>query len=419
MKAEGLIRPAEVTIFMTSNISDIVGRNIGVIGFNARPIAASLKQLGAKTFVSDYWGDLDLKESSHDCIAILAPKPGIRQRKPLEMPLHQALVENYLHLTKEIDIDFVVIGSGFDDYSESLKPIEESGKLIGNSIETIKRARDHTIIDRISSKLKLKRPKECVINEISQISECVEELAFPCLIRPMHSGGGLGIRFIHSNADISKVSRIVEKRGEMKIQQYISGMDTSTSVLSSTNDAFCITVQGQLIGMPSAGSNCGFKYCGNYYPTSLDESVRNRIARISESLIKELHLIGSNGLDFIVDNSNNIYLLEVNPRIQGTLEMIERASGSSLTQLHLQAISGDIRQSPLSIRPAVKMIVYSRKRGSVPNLKQFPNTFDRSPEGVLVEKGDPICTIIEVEDTLQKAFSTVCIAALNIQNLVQ
>ena len=60
------------------------GKQVGVIGFNARPIAQSLKRAGAETCVSDYWGDLDLKEVSDSCIAVLSSTPGIRQRQPLD-----------------------------------------------------------------------------------------------------------------------------------------------------------------------------------------------------------------------------------------------------------------------------------------------------------------------------------------------
>ena len=79
---------------MTQHSSVLDGKNVGVIGFNARPIAASLKRRGARPYVSDYWGDLDLPEASEECIAVLTPVPGVRQRQPLDLPLHQSLVDN-------------------------------------------------------------------------------------------------------------------------------------------------------------------------------------------------------------------------------------------------------------------------------------------------------------------------------------
>ena len=36
------------------------GSTVLVVGFNARPIAASAKRLGLKVLVVDYWGDTDI-----------------------------------------------------------------------------------------------------------------------------------------------------------------------------------------------------------------------------------------------------------------------------------------------------------------------------------------------------------------------
>jgi len=380
------------------------GKKVGVIGFNARPIALSLKHINAQAFVSDYWGDADLRESSVDCIAILSPTPGVRQRQPLDVPVHQALVENFLHLTKSIEIDFVLIGSGFDDDSDTLKPIEEMGYLMGNTISRMKRARDLTRIDRIAKKLNLHRPKEFVTSS-DDVDNYVKKIDYPCVLRPLKSGGGSGIRLIRNPKNLqSHIEKQISKDEKFRIQEYIPGFDISSSILSSESDAHCLSIQGQLIGMPTAGKNCGFAYCGNYYPSFLHKRVTNQIAETSKEICRQLGLLGSNGLDFIVDAFDRVWLMEVNPRIQGTLEMLECAGIGSITQMHVQAINGELLEALPTPKPVVKMIVYSRKDGAVPDLSMFPNVVDRTPVGVVVHRGDPICTVIEVGTSLKESY---------------
>jgi predicted ATP-grasp superfamily ATP-dependent carboligase len=403
---------------MDTDSTDLAGKKIGVIGFNARPLAASLLREGAKVYASDYWGDADLVDSSTDCIAVLSPSPGMRQRQPLDIPLPEALIENFRLLTENIQIDFVMIGSGFDDDANALKTLTKETTLLGNPIETIQRARSFSEINRIAKRVGINRPKE-FITSTDSVYEDIEMIGYPCLLRPIKSGGGRGIRFIRNSADLDKYAqRYSDEKRPFRLQQYIHGLDLSTSVLGSKDDSVCISVQGQLIGMPSAGLNCGFTYCGNYFPAPLNEQTCRHLADISEKLCSQLHLIGSNGFDFIRDSSGESWLLEVNPRIQGTLEMLEHASSLSVSGAHILAVDGILPSERPVIVPVTKMIVYSRKTGKVPVLTLYPNAYDITPPGVIVHMGDPICTLIEVGDSLHNSYGKASKTAGHIQDSI-
>ena len=150
---------------MVSITSPLKGKRIGVIGFNARPIACSAKKAGASVFVSDYWGDEDLSTCCDEWVAVLTPTVGTRQRQPLNMPLQAALVDNLLHLTKDSQLDLVLVGSGFDDYSEVIDPLEDMGLLVGCSPEEMERARDFQKLKKLAEQMELKFPKRDICNK--------------------------------------------------------------------------------------------------------------------------------------------------------------------------------------------------------------------------------------------------------------
>ncbi|MGY5873409.1 MAG: ATP-grasp domain-containing protein [Candidatus Thorarchaeota archaeon] len=406
---------------MTLQSSILDGKNVGVIGFNARPIAASLRRQGARTFVSDYWGDSDLSDVSDECITILSPVPGIRQRQPLDLPIHQSLIDNFSVLTKDVDLDYVYIGSGFDDHSESLIPFFKSGILVGSSPEAMVRSRDFSILSRMLKKLDIKVPQRELIQTSDSLWKKSAAMKFPYLVRPQYSGGGGGIRFVHNEKDLQKIADSIfneDVESSYLLQQYIRGRDLSCSTLSDGRNASPLSVQGQLIGMPSAGKNCGFSYCGNYYPSGVSSQIEAKIREVCERMAEKLGLKGSVGFDFIVDDSDTIWLMEINPRIQGTLEMLELSSNISITDLHVRAFLGELPQDEFSFSPSVKMIVYSRKNGRVPDLSGFPNTFDRTPEAVGVDMGDPICTVINTGESLSDAYQKTIITANEIQLVI-
>lgn len=401
---------------MVSIQSPLKNKHVGIVGFNARPIACSAKKAGATVYVSDYWGDDDLASCCDDWIAILTPTPGSRQRQPLDLPLYEGLVENLLHLTRDQEMDYVIVGSGFDDHSRALQSLARKN-LTGCSPSLMRKARDFKLLTKISKSLEVKIPRRLVTNTPEDAVEQSAAIKFPCLVRPTHSGGGSGIRLVTCPQDVFRVFGEPED-GEYEqryVQEYISGTDISCSVLAAGNQACTVSVQGQLIGMPSAGRNCDFAYCGNYYPSGRSAQITNQISEVSEAICTKLELKGSVGFDFVIDKLDRLWLMEINPRIQGTLELLETAGKISLTSLHVLASEGTLPETIPKFKPGVKMIVYSRKDGVVPDLSQYPNTVDRTPPGVKVNMRDPICTVIEIGTSMKECYRKVSETTLAIQ----
>lgn len=408
-------------LIMGSISSPLKGKQVGIVGFNARPIAWSAKRAGASVIVSDYWGDDDLSSSCDSWIAVLTPTPGERQRQPLDMPLPVALIDNLLYLAKERDLDMVLIGSGFDDHSEALEPIEDLGILVGCSSAQIQDARNFRKLEKLSKKFGVRMPSRRIFDTPDEIEKIQETLVYPCVVRPTHSGGGSGIRLAHCLDDVIAAFPEKEEDEEPKprvIQEYLSGMDVSCSVLSTGDLASSLSVQKQLIGMPTAGRNCDFAYCGNALPANLSSDVEPQIVEVSQEICTKLGFLGSIGLDFVVDMKEQVWLMEVNPRIQGSLELIEHAGNISQTEMHVRATRGVLPAEQPRLEAGVKMVVYSRKDGKVPDLTQYPNTVDRSPTGVMVTMGDPICTVIEVGSSIRDCYKRVSEVAQAIQNEV-
>ncbi|MHA2188324.1 MAG: ATP-grasp domain-containing protein [Candidatus Thorarchaeota archaeon] len=242
-------------------------RKIGIIGFNARPLACSSNRAGADVYVSDYWGDEDLNACATNAVSVLDPKPGLRQREVHERPAFIHLVENFLTTFLKEKFDHIFIGSGFDDHTDSLMPIEAQWKITGNSTMAMKRARDWEFVAKLSDDVGFLVPQRKFADSHETVAEICSEFEFPCVIRGLRSGGGSGIALTREEKDIPKAFRKASIRGRTSlviVQEYIRGIDVSSSVLSTGDDAHTLSVQGQLIGMPSAGRYSDFVYSGNY-----------------------------------------------------------------------------------------------------------------------------------------------------------
>jgi predicted ATP-grasp superfamily ATP-dependent carboligase len=85
--------------------------------------------------------------------------------------------------------------------------------------------------------------------------------------------------------------------------------------------------------------------------------------------------------------------------------MLEIASRTLVSVLHVNACEGKLPSSRINASPVVKVIVFARKTGTVPDLSRHPSAVDLTPEGITVKRGDPICTVIEVSDAMRLSYA--------------
>ncbi len=90
------------------------------------------------------------------------------------------------------------------------------------------------------------------------------------------------------------------------------------------------------------------------------------------------------------------YVVEVNPRFQGTLECVEKVAGVNLTMAHMQACLDHTLPNP-QLRThysCARVILYAHHRSIIPNLSSVEGVRDVPFPQVIIEKGEPVCSLI-------------------------
>jgi len=181
------------------------------------------------------------------------------------------------------------------------------------------------------------------------------------------------------------------------LQEVIKGESISASVLSTKEEAKTILTSMQLIGDSWLGQPDEFAYCGNIVPHKDDPKIK----KLAEDVIMELSLVGSNGVDMI-DTGDEIYVIEANPRFQGTLECAEEVLGINMFDAHFKASIGTLIDVPKPKGYAVKMVVFAKWRSIAGDLN-FEGVYDIPEKNVIIEKDEPAATVVESGKTLEEA----------------
>ncbi len=117
-------------------------------------------------------------------------------------------------------------------------------------------------------------------------------------------------------------------------QRFIIGTPCSVSVIADGCRAVSADMQLHLRRLEGDGAS-GFRYSGNLTPLVVDEEIRRELERLAVEAVELFGLVGSVGVDFVLADSP--YILEINPRFQGSLDSIEWSCDVNLFRMHVEA----------------------------------------------------------------------------------
>ncbi len=364
--------------------------SIGLVDVGS--IARSVNMAGYPVYTIDYFGDDDVKKISHQSLSI-------SEEYGSKLDHDNTLSEKILKLVKKLayknSIDFSLLASGLDDDS-LLKNLHELIPLMGNHPDVIKKVRDKINLFRELNKMGMDFPFTQLVNDSQEALKGAKDIGFPLIIKPTVGFGGLGVKKL---VDKQSIKEFFKNKSDNQyfIQEHIPGIPASISFLSNGETARILTINEQLLGMKAFGQEEKFTYCGNIVPLSVDSEFKQDCEELASKITYSYGLKGSNGIDIVIPkDTKRLYVMEVNPRFQGTLECVERYLNINLVSEHIKACSES--ELPKYSEPNesiyfTRVILYSRSNFIAPDLSFYDFVRDVPRSGYSVSKGEPFCSL--------------------------
>lgn len=276
----------------------------------------------------------------------------------------------------------MVYGSGFENRPELVEIFEKESILLGNSSKILRKVRDWDVFFETLRRIGIPHPESKVVKGDEARALLSENPSM--VIKPIKSGGG------HAIYDRSILDEEPELDDEVLVQEFVRGVPASATVLATKDGCYFIGATEQLIG---DGQN-KYRYVGNIAPLYARREVMEQIARLSIKIVEAFKLRGSNTVDFILSGGVPV-VTEVNPRLTGAMEVLERAFKINLIDLHVKACMDDLRD--VDVMPSRgfqgKKILFADddlqfRLDSLAFVKDVPRY------GEKIAKGSPICTVL-------------------------
>jgi hypothetical protein len=215
----------------------------------------------------------------------------------------------------------------------------------------------------------------------------LSEQTYPAMVKPRSGSGGWRNAVLHNDDEWRKWKEDLADPPALW-QEVVQGIPASICCVTDGTRARAVGVNEQLL---RGGEEAAYGFSGSVTPFVHPRA--DEMARLAEKIAAASGCIGTIGVDFVV--GENPYVIEVNPRFQGTVDTVEMATGINLFSLHVDACEGRIPEKmPEPRQFAARKILFARDDFLVgQDISMFPFVADVPWTGSVVEKGGAIVSV--------------------------
>lgn len=220
------------------------------------------------------------------------------------------------------------------------QPLREYGvTIIGTDCDAIERAENRDAFEKVLVSLGIPQPKGRAVTSIEEGIEAAEEIGYPVLVRPSFVLGGRAMQIVSKEADLREYLRTAVEIDEDKpvlVDKYIRGREVEIDAVCDGNDVF---VPGIMELVERTGVHSGDSI-SIYPPFSISDKVKGTILTYAKKLGLGVGIIGLFNIQFIVDDDDNVFIIELNPRSSRTVPFLSKATGYQLADIATEVILG-------------------------------------------------------------------------------
>jgi carbamoyl-phosphate synthase large subunit len=162
--------------------------------------------------------------------------------------------------------------------------------------------------------------------------KAASEIGYPVLVRPSFVLGGRAMRIVHSDSDLCQYLNdavLVNEGCPVWVDRYISGKELDVDAVCDGKDVF---VPGIMEHVERTGVHSGDSI--SVYPTfSITPKVKETVIDYTIRLGLGIGIVGPFNVQFIVDENDQVFVIEVNPRSSRTIPFISKATGINLANI--------------------------------------------------------------------------------------
>jgi len=249
-------------------------------------------------------------------------------------------VEDVLNIIEFEKPDGVIASLGGQTAINLAQPLTDRGvRIIGTDCAAIDRAENRDAFEKLLKELNIPQPQGKAVTRIEDGLAAAREIGYPVLVRPSFVLGGRAMQIVANEGQLRHYLRTAVEIDEDKpvlVDKYIQGREVEIDAICDGRDVF---VPGIMELVERTGVHSGDSI--SVYPSfSISNKVKGIILQYAKKLGLGIGIVGLFNIQFIVDGSDNVFIIEVNPRSSRTVPFLSKATGYSLADIATEVILG-------------------------------------------------------------------------------
>ena len=252
-------------------------------------------------------------------------------------PLTVEDVMNIIELEKPLGI---IVSLGGQTAINLAPPLNALGvPIIGTDVAAIDRAENRDSFEKVMETLGIPQPTGQAVTDIEEGVKVAESIGYPVLVRPSFVLGGRAMQIVANEDSLRHyLQSAVEINTEQPVlvDKYIMGRELEVDAICDGEDVF---IPGIMEHVERTGVHSGDSI--SVYPTfSVSQEVKNKIVDYTVRLGKAIGIVGLYNIQFIADEKDDVYVIEVNPRSSRTVPFLSKATSFPMAHIATQVILG-------------------------------------------------------------------------------
>ena len=248
--------------------------------------------------------------------------------------------EDVMNIVAFEEPEGVVASLGGQTAINLAEPLMKRGvKIIGTDCQAIDRAENRDLFEKILEELQIPQPEGQAVTKIEDGVAAAARIGYPVLVRPSFVLGGRAMQIVANEQQLRhylKTAVEIDEDKPVLVDKYIIGKEVEVDAICDGRDVF---VPGIMELVERTGIHSGDSI--SVYPTfSISNKVKGIILQYAKKLGLGIGIVGLYNIQFIVDQDENVYIIEVNPRSSRTVPFLSKATGYSLADIATEVILG-------------------------------------------------------------------------------
>ncbi|MFA5449274.1 MAG: carbamoyl-phosphate synthase large subunit [Clostridia bacterium] len=212
-------------------------------------------------------------------------------------------------------------------------------KILGSDNKSISLAEDRDLFAEALIKLNIPMPAGKAVLNLADGVKAAAEIGYPVLVRPSFVLGGRMMHIVYEEKALGSYlteAFSLNSKHPVLIDKYVAGKECEVDAVCDGKEVF---IPGIMEHIERAGVHSGDSM-SVYPPYSLSAAVKQTVIDYTKRIGIALGIIGPFNIQFVVDNSDKVYIIEVNPRSSRTVPFLAKTTGTPIADIATKVMLG-------------------------------------------------------------------------------